>query len=471
MDGHASTAYKGPQTALPGARSALILLLAINLFNYIDRQVLAAVEPEIRKELLPHVDDKEARTLMGLLSSAFLVTYMLIAPVFGWMAERIRRWLLVGIGVVLWSLASGASGWDWGEGSHSAFTFLGIGLTLAFTLLLLTRCFVGVGEGAYGPVAPTMLSDLYPIKDRGRVLAWFYLAIPVGGALGYALGEVVKDLYGWRWAFFVVVPPGLLLGLWCFLMHEPPRGQADLVDPVPSGPAGQANADAAGPLRRATRRDYLNLLKNRSYVLNTLGMAAMTFAIGGLAFWMPDYLDERKAPGLMGLGPRTTFGAITAVSGLLATLLGGMAGDWLRTRFSGSYFLVSGVAMLSGFPMLLCFLWTPFPVAWFFVFLAVFCLFFNTGPTNTILANVTHPSIRASAFALNILVIHLLGDVISPPLVGFIQGTWDMNTGFVVVSLLMLVGGLLWLWGARYLEHDTARAPTSLAPADGEPGA
>src|SRR5687767_791768 len=94
--------------AAPGARSALTLLLLINLFNYIDRQVLAAVEPEIRKELLVDVgEEKEAKFWMGLLSTSFLVSYMLIAPVFGLLADRMRRWVLVGIGVIIWSLASG----------------------------------------------------------------------------------------------------------------------------------------------------------------------------------------------------------------------------------------------------------------------------------------------------------------------------------------------------------------------------
>jgi MFS family permease len=442
---------------------ALALLLAINLFNYIDRQVLAAVEPEIRKELLQGESDQQARFLMGLLPSAFLVTYMLIAPLFGLLADRMSRWALIGIGAVLWTLASGASGLDWT-------TKLGVSAAASFWLLLLTRCFVGVGEGAYGPVAPAMIADLFPLRARGAVLAKFYLAIPVGGALGYALGEIVKDLWGWRWAFFVVVPPGLLLGLWCFLMREPRRGQMDLPNPMSPGsvPSDVDTASAAAPIsverpRLASARDYLGLFKIPSYVLNTLGMAAMTFAIGGLAYWMPDYLDQRSALGFFGLGPRTTFGGITALSGLLATLLGGMAGDWLRDRFPGSYFLVSGFAMLFGFPMVLGFLWTPFPWAWLFVFGAVFCLFFNTGPTNTILANVTHPAVRASAFALNILIIHLLGDVISPPILGIIAGIWNMDAGFIVVSVLMLVGALLWLWGTIYLERDTQLAPTRLA--------
>src|SRR5262249_13231373 len=146
-----------------------------------------------------------------------------------------------------------------------------------------------------------------------------------------------------------------------------------------------------------------------SYIYCTLGMTAMTFALGGIAFWMPAYLQEYKN---LGEQSGTLFGIIVVLTGLSATLLGGIAGDRLKPRFSGSYFLVSGMAMLLGFPFVLLFLFTPFPLAWVPLTFAVFCLFFNTGPTNTILANVTHPSIRASAFAINIFIIHLFGDVI-----------------------------------------------------------
>jgi MFS family permease len=426
------------------------------------------------------------------------------------------RWLLVGIGVVLWSLASGASG-----------------LAEGYMMLLLTRCFVGVGEAAYGPTAPGVISDLYPVKVRGSKLAWFYAAIPVGGALGYVLGGYMADTdLGWRWAFYLVVPPGILLGLLCFLMREPPRGQAD----------------AGAMARKVTLQDYTTLIKTPSYVLNTLGMAAMTFAIGGIAVWMPTYIYEREARWsltadvLDGLGqssqtfgaltpgvpPETLaklqplkgrefqpllsrdqeldgkfvaelkreltaqewdkygtrivdaartpklsyinvlFGAIVVLSGFGSTLLGGWTGDVLRPRFPGSYFLVSGISMLIAFPVILLVVWLPFPIGWFFIFIAVFALFFNTGPTNTILANVTHPAIRASAFALNIFVIHVLGDVISPVIMGAI---WDLpsmdretarNAALAGVSVVVLVGGLLWLWGARYLERDTALAPTCL---------
>jgi len=435
---------------LPRARPALLLLLGINLLNYMDRQVLAAVVPDLRKAFFEAPTGTEVQNssvaaflngfqhafgfkpenaLIGVLSMAFMVVYMLAAPVFGRLAESRSRWRLIGVGVVLWSLASGATGW--------ADTFL---------ILLITRCFVGIGEAAYGPIAPTVISDLYPVGVRGRVLAWFYMAIPVGSALGYVLGEQVAGSWlGWRWAFYLVVLPGVGLGIWSFFKPEPPRGQTDL-----------ASAMAPG---RVAWRDYWVLARTPSYVLNTCGMCAMTFAIGGIGFWMADYIKEFRGVG----GPTSTiFGATLVVSGLSATLLGGMAGDKLRKRFPGSYFLVSGVAMLVGFPLFLAVLYLPFPAAWIFVFLACFSLFFNTGPTNTILANVTHPAMRATAFALNIFAIHALGDVISPVIIGILSDKYDMNVAFLVVGAMFVISGIFWLIGARYLAQDTVLAPTRL---------
>src|SRR5262245_49168392 len=347
----------GSQGPLPGARTALILLLLINMFNYIDRQVLAAVEPQIRATFFTK-DDPTAKFWMGWLSSAFMISYMIFSPVFGFLADRMSRWVLVAIGVTVWSLASGASG-----------------LAGTFFLLLLTRCFVGIGEAAYGPTAPSVISDLYPVKDRGRVLAWFYAAIPVGSALGYTLGgqmvaslgepdpalglvtgavaaKTAAEMSAWRWAFYVVVPPGLLLAVLCLFRPEPPRGRVDApTEPGPprgpvdavieaGPPPGQVDAATLAEPPRLSWKDYRVLLQTPSYVLCTLGMAAMTFALGGIAYWMSAYLKYREVGPVFGLEPVTAFGAVTALTGLLATLLGGIAGDKLKPRFPGSYFLV-----------------------------------------------------------------------------------------------------------------------------------
>jgi sugar phosphate permease len=200
-------------------------------------------------------------------------------------------------------------------------------------------------------------------------------------------------------------------------------------------------------------------------------MTAMTFAIGGMSYWMPDYLQERLKNNHTWAGnaysARAFFGALIAVAGLTATLLGGMVADKARNYIRGAYFVISGAGILLSVVFLVLMLCSPFPLAWLWIFLAVFCLFFNTGPSNTILANVTHPSIRASAFAVNIFIIHLFGDVPSPPLLGFLSDHFNSWTpSFVVVCIFTFMGGIFWLWGSLYLDHDTERVLQSLpAPA------
>jgi MFS family permease len=406
-----------------GARTALGLLLAINLFNYIDRQVLASVEPEIRAHFF-RPGDPNAMTFVGLLATAFLVSYMISAPIFGWLADRMSRWILIGAGVILWSAATAASG-----------------LAGTFTLLLITRLFVGIGEGGYGPAAPTIIADLFPLQTRGRMLSYFYVAIPVGSALGYAIGGFVAAHWSWQTAFYVVAPPGLLLGFFCFSRRDP-----------------RTSNGMVREKRRASLQDYLSLVRTRSYVLNTLAMTALTFAIGGLSFWVPGYLEYRHLPP----SSRIVFGGITVFAGLTATLLGGFAGDRLRKRFAGSYFLVSGVGILIAFPFSAAMLFTPFPAAWVPMFIAIFFLFFNTGPSNTALANVTHPSVRATAFALNILIIHALGDALAPPLIGAVADHSNLNVAFLVVSATMMIAGVLWLIGMKYLPADTAAVENAM---------
>jgi hypothetical protein len=193
-------------------------------------------------------------------------------------------------------------------------------------------------------------------------------------------------------------------------------------------------------------------------------MAAMTFAMGGVATWMPAFVVWHSKGTVELSDANAIFGPIIVISGLAGTLAGGAAGDWFRSRWSGSYFLVSGAAMFVAFPMFYLLTVTPFPAAWGCISVASFCLFFNTGPTNTILANVTHPALRPAAFAINILIIHALGDAISPPLIGKINDMsgGNMNAGFVAVSITVLIGGLCWLWAARYLARDTELAPTRI---------
>jgi MFS transporter, Spinster family, sphingosine-1-phosphate transporter len=393
-----------------------------------------------------------------------------------------------------------------------------------------------------------MLSDLYPERQRGRILAWFYLAIPVGSALGFVIGGAVADTaWGWRGAFQVVVLPGLFLGAVCLFMRER-RPVVPQETPAPSVPAAEpAGTEAAlradyadpAPSRAGWGAILRELSGIRSFVLCCAGMTCSTFVLGGVAAWAPYYIFEREArfqvtpealdkvqeltttagtsvvppdvvdklrglagpevlttaelkakleaspltaderaqyqshvfdtvtaPGSISLGKiGTIFGGIVVVSGLIATLFGGWLGDRLRDRVRGSYFLVCGWGALVAFPAFVAMLYVPFPYAWGCLFVTVFFLFINTGPANTILANVTRHRIRASAFAVNILIIHLLGDAISPPLIGLIADLSSLGTALLCVSVFIVAAGVLWNLGARYLDAETRRVSAAETPA------
>lgn len=429
------------RTSLP--TRALLLLLAMNLLNYIDRQVLAAVVPSIRTEFFNGASSHTGVTgvllswmqallnanpenaMIGLLAMSFMVVYMISAPIAGWLS--VSRWRMVAAGCAIWSIATLMSG-----------------MATGFGMLILSRCLLGVGVGGFGPIAPTILSSLFPENERGRKMSLFYLAIPVGSALGFVLGGTVgASSLGWRWAFYLAVVPGILLALAALYL-----GRQDNV----------STKEEASDKRSLTLADYKAIVFTPSYLYTTLGMTASTFALGAIGFWMPSYVHEFRGVGNLAQ-VNVIFGAILVVSGLLATISGGYLADRLKPRYPGSYFLVSAAGMLASFPLFVGALYVPFPSAWVLLFLACFGVFLNTGPTFAIMANVTHPTLRAGAFALNILIIHAFGDVISPIVIGAItDATGSMNVAFLTVAATVLVAGIFWLLGAPHLERDTAKA-------------
>jgi MFS transporter, Spinster family, sphingosine-1-phosphate transporter len=419
--------------SLPYRRYALGLLLAVNLLNYIDRQVLFAVFPLIKIEL--HLSDTE----LGFLGSAFMLSYLLIAPLFGWLGDHWSRTRLAAGGLVVWSLATVLAGFAPG-----------------YRALLAARATVGVGEASFGTVSPGLISDFFPKEQRGKILSWFYVAIPVGSALGYLLGGVLGQRYGWHAAFLLVGLPGLLLAVPLALLRTPPRGGDDNLPhhpPVERGgvemsPVGEGKSDTAG---------YAALFRNRSFVCNTLAMAAMTFAIGGLAQWIPSFLH--RVHSLDVAKGNTLFGATTVLAGILGTLAGGWLGDRWQKRNGKGYLLVSGWGFLLGAPFAVWAILAPGLTGCISaIFIAEFFLFLNTGPLNTVTINVTDPAVRAMAFAVNIFFIHALGDAISPSILGWLSDQWDLQRALLITPLAMVLAGLLCFVCGRFVVQDMARA-------------
>jgi MFS family permease len=401
-------------------RYALGLLLAVNLLNYIDRQVLFAVFPLIK------IDLQLTDTALGFLGSAFMFSYMLIAPLFGWLGDHWRRTWLASGGLIVWSLATAMAGFAPG-----------------YRTLLAARATVGVGEASFGTVSPGLIADYFPKERRGQVLAWFYVAIPVGSALGYLLGGVLGQRFGWHAAFLLVGLPGLLLAIPVALLRTPPRGGDDV-----HHPAGTREESTTG---------YAALFKNRSFVCNTLAMAAMTFAIGGLAQWIPSFLYRIHS--LDVAKGNTLFGATTVLAGILGTLAGGWLGDRWQKKSSKGYLLLSGWGFLIGAPFAAWAILAPSLTGCMTaIFIAEFFLFLNTGPLNTVIINVTIPSIRAMAFAVNIFFIHALGDAVSPSILGWISDQTDLRKALLITPLAMVLAGVFCFICGRFVAQDMVQA-------------
>jgi predicted MFS family arabinose efflux permease len=393
--------------SVAGAATALTLLTALNFVNYIDRYILPGVQEQVKHEF--HVSD----AALGSLTFWFFLTYMCAAPLTGWLGDRFPRKPLIIICALMISAVNVLTG-----------------TVHAFDSLLLRHAILGIGEASLGIYAPALLADFYPEDDRNRILTIFYTAIPVGAALGYLIAEMVGARWGWRMPFYVSAVPGLLIAvlIWIFL-REPARGATD-----------------AKPTGRQHRAHAISLARNAPYLYATLGMAMTTFSMGGISAWMPSFLQRAGfSPNTVGL----TLGGITAGAGLGGTAVGGwIAQRWLRTNHRALYLVSAWSALIT----------VPFGVVCFFgpratmlpsLALAMFSIFLGTGPLNAAIVNAVPASVRATAIAVELFLIHALGDTPSPRLIGMVSDHTTLSTGLGLTLVSMLVATALLFLGAR----------------------
>ena len=387
-------------------RTALVLMTLLNLLNYIDRSVLFAVQPLVQEEF--HRSDAD----FGLVTSAFFIVYMLAAPLVGPLADRFRRKPILVAGALLWSAATVLT-----AATHS------------FAVLFIRHAIVGIGEATFTTIAPTWVADLFPQEKRGRVFGFYYLALPLGTALGYLLGGALGPRFGWRMPFYLGGAPGLLLGLALLRFEEPVRGAQDV---------SVASESVA----------VSSLARNAAFLTVSLGMAAMTFALGGLQVWMPTFLHRMRGYSLE--RANLLFGGIIAINGTAASLAGGWLGDRLLRGSKGAYHLVSAAGMAIALPVMLVALYTSGPAMLPAIFVGTFLLLINTSPLNAALVNSVAPGIRATALAVNILLIHLLGDALSPWVIGLISDRRSLEVGFGSAIVAIAISSAVLFYGMRF---------------------
>ncbi len=401
----------GLSPARPWMSPALVtflLLLALNLLNFIDRYILPG-------ELsLIQTDFHATKEQMGALTTGMFFVYMLAAPLTGWLGDRFRRKPLIIGGAVLWSLATLTTGWV-----HDYWT------------LYFRHAIVGIGEATFTIFAPAVLADFYPERDRNRILSIFYAAIPVGAALGYVAGGEMGSRWGWRAPFLICALPGLVVALLFGLFaKEPERGASDRLK---------------GTVKRSTVR---GLLRNPAFLCATFGLAELTFAMGGISNWIPDFLHHPI--GLSVAKASQVAGASTVIDGIIGTAVGGwIAQRWLRTNHRALY-LVSfwSVALTIPFGVLLFF--GPSKWAVPSLFAAEFFLFLNTGPLNTAIVNSVSAPVRATAISMNLFIIHFFGDTFSPQIIGAVADRSNLRYGLGCTLITLFISCAILLVGARF---------------------
>lgn len=411
-------------------KTALALLTALNLLNYIDRNVLFAVQDLIKAEF-PRSD-----AAYGLLTSVFFIFYMIAAPFMGPLSEKFSRKAVIIVGAIIWSGAT-----------------LLTAFTKNFDELLLRHTIVGIGEASFVILSPTFVADMFPENKRGRVMGIFYLAIPVGSALGFLVGGVLGPKYGWRVPFYVGAAPSLLLAFLLLFVPEPPLGQFDKPEKLaePSGVSTDPSSGIVGSMVHGLKwlgALLQNLLRNPAFLTATLGMAMMTFALGGLQVWFPTFLHRVHSYTLT--QANILFGASTIVNGIVASLAGGWISDWLLKRTKSAHYLVSAVSLILGIPAMCLAIFGSGNVMIAGMFAAEFFLLLNTGPLNAAIINSVGPHVRAMALAVNIFIFHLLGDVPSAPLIGYMSDHFSMRIAFVAPVVAIALSSAILFYGMKF---------------------
>ncbi|HSY67264.1 MAG TPA: MFS transporter [Edaphobacter sp.] len=406
-------------TSVAGATTALVLLTALNFVNYIDRYILPGVQEQIKGEF--HLSDQH----IGALTFWFMIAYMATSPITGWLGDRFPRKPMIVIAALFWS------GINFFTASvHS------------YDSLLVRHAALGIGEASFGIFAPAILSDFYPEDQRNRVLTIFNIALFVGAALGYLIGGVVGEHFGWRRSFIVSAVPGAIIAiLIAILMKEPARG---------------ASQQEKAKLEKGT---VLDLLKNRAYLASILGYAAVTFSLGGISWWMPSFLH--RVVGLTESSAGFIMGAITVVAGLSGTVTGGIVAQrWSRKTSKALYLVPAISAALAVPPALLCF-FGPHSLTLYGLGAAIFFISLGTGPVNAATLNAVRPEVRATAMAGQLFIIHALGDAISPPIIGAVSDRSTLNLGLGSTLVTMLLAAVIFFIGSRYAPPLHTERPAS----------
>src|SRR6185295_2451635 len=406
------------RTGAGGARTTLLLLFAVNLLNFFDRQLPGALGEPIRREFA--LND----TALGLLGTAFILIYAAVGVPVGRLSDKWVRTKLISAGVAVWSVLTAASGLAW-----------------SYPALVAARLGVGVGEATCSPACQSLLGDLFPKTQRSRALGVFMLGLPLGLFLAYLVGGFLGHAFGWRACFIFACVPGLILSLLILRLKEPVRGAVD----VP------AQTDVPASPYRAVLRNPTMWWIIASGALHNFNMYAIN------AFQTP-FLQRFHELGLR--EANTVSAVVLGAVGVVGLLAGGWASDRLSARRADGRLLLASIAMFAAAPCVFLALAQPAGALVAFMIpmgIGIALTFVYYATVYAAIQDVIEPRLRGTAVALYFFAMYVLGASLGPVVTGMLSDAFARQAmeaaGSAVMSESFRASGL----------HDAMYAIPALA--------
>jgi len=412
---------------------ALGVLTLVYVLNFLDRSLIYILFTPIKRELA--LTDLQL-ALLG--STSFVIFYTLLGIPFGRLADRVNRKRMIAAGLAVWSLFSGLTGFADG-----------------FWQIFACRVMVGVGEATLGPAALSLLSDYFPLRLRATVSAIYSSGIAAGGGIAFFLGGWIGQTLGWRWAFYLLGFPGLLLCLLVLSLREVQRGRTEvLTNTLAHGATNQPTGD------EVTASDWRIIFRSVPLRFHCLGYALFALAANSLTIWGPAFFTRVHGMDIATIGFMA--GTLSIVGGVTGTILGGYVADRFRSRGRGGRMLFTACGALAAIPLWLILLFNNTPALLVITVLFMYGIALMwLGPAAADVHDIVGPQLRGLGIGVYFFTVNVIGYGIGPPLMGKVNDVLGVTTdpqqmrySLLIAPLACLFSALLLLLGSRKLEAE-----------------
>ena len=399
------------------------LLFLLYMFDYIDRMVISSLFPFLKAEW--NITDKECGMLVGVVNFSIVIFTFPISI----LVDRWSRKKTIGMMAVIWGIA----------------TALGA-FSRSFKQLFFTRTIIGVGEAGYAPGGSAMMSALFPVEKRAIKMGIWNASIPLGSAIGIAIGGIIATHWGWRHALGIVAVPGLIIAILFFFIKD--YKTIELKKSLKEG----ENINEKLKVRMSANDMLREFLSKRSLVFTYFGMAGVVFATNSLIVWLPSYFNRIQG---MEMGPAGIKASVVMLLAIVGAPLGGYIADrWRRKQVNARLLVPAITSLISAVLMFLAFSIFNGQMQYLMLLSVGVSVTAFIAAAAAVTQDVVHPGLRAMSYAIAVVIQNLLGSTPGPIVMGAISDATNIKTAFTFLPISLLISATLFFIGSLYYERD-----------------